>query len=76
MISGGFKRLTALVLTLIFVFSFTSDAHAYLDPGTGSVLFQFLIAGILGFLFTIKTYLGKIKNFITGIGRKNSTNDH
>lgn len=29
-------------------------AHAYIDPGTGSILVQGLIAAIVGALFTIK----------------------
>ena len=37
---------------------------AYLDPGTGSYIFQLLIAGLLGFLFIIKTYWSRIKGFL------------
>ncbi len=36
---------------------------AYLDPGTGSMLLQLLIAGILGALFTIKMYWYRFKRF-------------
>jgi glycosyltransferase involved in cell wall biosynthesis len=32
----------------------TPSAHAYLDPVTGSVILQVLVAGLLGFLLTIK----------------------
>ena len=39
------------------------DAHAYLDPGTGSMLFQALIAAVTGGIFLIKTYWSKIKLF-------------
>ena len=38
-------------LTILF-FLFTSNAHAYLDPGTGSILLSAIIAGLV----TIKTY--------------------
>ena len=47
------------LLTLLKV----EDAYAYLDPGTGSMLFQSLIAAIAGGLFLIKTYWTKLKNF-------------
>jgi hypothetical protein len=40
------------------------DADAYLDPGTGSYVFQVLIATLIGGLFTIKMYWQKIKNSI------------
>ena len=29
-------------------------AHAYLDPGTGSILLQLLLGGVAGFLVIIK----------------------
>lgn len=38
-------------------------AFAYLDPGTGSMLLQLLIAGVLGALFTIKMYWYRFKGF-------------
>ena len=31
-------------------------AHAYLDPGTGSILLQLLLGGVAGFLVIIKLY--------------------
>ncbi len=37
-----------------FVFPGTSEA--YLDPGTGSLVFQMIIAAVMGGLYTIKTY--------------------
>jgi hypothetical protein len=36
---------------------------AYLDPGSGSILLQLLIAGILGFLVLLRTSWGRIKSF-------------
>lgn len=35
-------------------------ASAYLDPGTGSYIFQILVAGALGGLFALKMYGRKI----------------
>jgi len=46
------------------------DAHAYLDPGSGSLLFQVLIGVLLAAFFTIKLWWGKFKSFVTGLGRK------
>jgi len=35
-------------------------AHAYFDPGTGSYLFQILIAGLLGGAFALKIFWKRI----------------
>jgi hypothetical protein len=40
--------------------------RAYLDPGSGSILLQLLVAGILGGLFVARAFWGKIKARITG----------
>ena len=42
---------------------FPVTAHAYLDPGTGSIILQGLIAAIAAGLVVIKTYWYKIKTF-------------
>jgi hypothetical protein len=39
------------------------DAHAYLDPGTGSLVIQALIAGFVGASFYIITSWKKLKVF-------------
>jgi hypothetical protein len=40
--------------------------RAYLDPGSGSILLQLLVAGILGGLFVARSFWGKIKARLTG----------
>ena len=40
-------------------------AFAYIDPATGSYVIQILLAGLLGAIFAIKTYWGRIKLFFT-----------
>lgn len=57
-------RVSFLVGLLFFVLPDT--ALAYIDPGTGSYLFQLLIAGLLGLSFFIKTFWRNIKNFLSG----------
>lgn len=51
-----------LVLGFVFSFVLVKQAHAYLDPGTGSYLFQFLIAGALGGTYFLRGYIVKIKD--------------
>jgi len=57
------KNMTITVLMICFVL-FSKPAYAYIDPGTGSLFLQILIAGVVGFLFTLKTFGRNIKSFI------------
>ncbi len=37
---------------------------AYLDPGTGAIVFQAIIAGIVSIGFSVKLFWGSIKGFL------------
>ncbi len=37
----------------------------YVDPGSGSLLFQLLISGLVGFIAFTKIYWNKIKGFFS-----------
>ncbi|MFQ5852427.1 MAG: hypothetical protein ACE5JU_17830 [Candidatus Binatia bacterium] len=54
----------ALVLVL---FLFVADAHAYIDPGTGSYILQLTIAGLLGAAYVLKVYWRKALDFIRNV---------
>ena len=41
----------------------SKNAHAYLDPGMGSIILQGIIATIAATSLTIKIYWQKIKDF-------------
>ena len=45
-----------LVLALGFVAVTASYAWAYIDPGTGSYLFQLMAAGLLAGVYTMRGY--------------------
>jgi hypothetical protein len=45
-------------------FSVSTPAHAYLDPGTGSILLQGLIAGVAGGLTVITMYYTRLKHWV------------
>ena len=57
----------------------TKEAHAYIDPGSGSLLIQILFAGLFAFLFTAKLFwqrcTGGIARFLRivkqGKGKRN-----
>ncbi len=48
---------------------------AYLDPGTGSVILQAVIAGFMGAMFAIKLFWGKIKSGIRTVFSRSAKSD-
>ena len=67
--TAGLLALAALVLLT------PTDAHAYLDPGTGSYVLQMIIAGLLGAAFAVKLSWLRIKRFVAGVFSRNDRND-
>ncbi|MFC2149066.1 hypothetical protein ACFLQ8_00020 [Candidatus Auribacterota bacterium] len=69
--------LVLILLTLLFLV-FPRNAHAYLDPGSVSYMLQIIIAALLGSLFAIKMFWGRIKEFIKGVfsKKKNNSDDN
>ena len=60
------SRKITVSLGILVVASFTSSkAFAYLDPATGSILLQGLLAAIAGIAVTGKLYWSKIKSFFS-----------
>ena len=62
------KLVLCSAAALMFI---TTDAYAYLDPGTGSIILQAIIAGVAGSLFVVKAYWYKLRDFL-GIGQQNA----
>jgi len=50
----------------LLVAALPTTAHAYLDPGTGSMALQVIVAGVLGALFTFKSY---VRAIVSSVGR-------
>jgi hypothetical protein len=46
-------------LTLVSILA-PGRAHAYVDPSTGSILLQVLVAGVLGAAFTARQWWGRV----------------
>ncbi len=65
------KLILCSIAALMFI---ETDAYAYLDPGTGSIILQAIIASVAGSLFVVKAYWYKLRSFL-GIGRQNSETD-
>jgi hypothetical protein len=56
---GRFELLALVVLGLAIA---SRDAHAYLDPGTGSYLFQVTAAAGFTALFVLKRWWSQVRN--------------
>lgn len=57
----------SMVLGCVFLVVFTQTAYAYIDPGTGNMVFQLLIAGILGGFYIVKIYFKRIVIFFKNL---------
>jgi hypothetical protein len=64
----------ALVL-LIAALLAPATAHAYVDPGTGSMVLQGVIAAVLGLGLTLKLYWRKIRKRLTGKRERDDETD-
>ena len=62
----------AVIGTLVFLFSgvFIQKTYAYLDPGTGSYIFQLAIAAVISGLFVVKLFWTKIVLFFKNLFSK------
>ena len=64
-----------LSVTAVLVAVHADTAQAYIDPGSGSYLLQFLVAGLLGGLFALKMYWKKMKAKFSDRFSKKETED-
>jgi len=57
---------SSLVLLLVLAVVFPARAEAYVDPGSGSLAVQGIIAAILGAGLTIRLYWRRIRDRLRG----------
>ena len=74
-----------MVFLLIFIsaiflstFSFFSvpDAFAYIDPGTGSVIIQMIIGGLVGTGIAVKVFWYRIKSALSPSFKRNNSDEN
>lgn len=63
------------ILFIAFYLVFTDSAYAYLDLGSGSYIFQFLIAGLFGILFAAKMFRDRIKEVFKNLFSKRENHE-
>ncbi len=54
------KKFILLTGVLVFIAGFFSNVYAYIDPGTGSMLFQVIIASLLSAIFIFKSFFSRM----------------
>ena len=60
------------IIFFLYFFLFTSSAHAYLDPGTGSIILQAIIGAFAVFFSTIYIFWEKVKIFFRKVFKKDN----
>jgi hypothetical protein len=57
---GFFRTVRVLCLLLAVSLSLPARAHAYIDPQSGSIMFQVFVAAILGAVFTLRRWWASV----------------
>jgi hypothetical protein len=64
-----------LMVLALYLFLFPASAYAYLDPGSGSYILQMALAALVGGLFAIRLFWGRIKSFFEERFSKQGTDE-
>jgi hypothetical protein len=67
--------LRPVLMACAFVMASPTEAAAYVDPGTGSYLFQLAAAGFLAGMFTIRRFWDALKTRFRGHAGASSATD-
>ncbi len=63
------------LLIILFILLSTSKSHAYLDPGSFTIIINFFIALIAGISTYLILFWNKIKNFFSKKNKNKYEND-
>lgn len=61
---GGLKRFGWITVGTCMLFFVPQPAFAYIDPGTGSMILQLLLAGLAGAALFLRSYWAKVKKIL------------
>jgi len=67
--------LDKISIFMIFAVLVGRTAHAYIDPGTGSMMIQIISAFLLTGIFTTKLWLKNVKHFFSKKPKETIDND-
>jgi len=57
------KTIIGIAIALLLVLT-TRPAEAYLDPGSGSMVFQLIVGGIAGLILAVKIFWRRILSLV------------
>ncbi len=69
------KRSICLLVFLLLLTAVPRNAHAYLDPASGSMLLQLLLGGLAGAALFLKLFWQKIRNFFGSGSQDDDSSD-
>ncbi|MCD6297543.1 MAG: hypothetical protein J7M30_10350 [Deltaproteobacteria bacterium] len=70
------KKFMVMLLCAVFPLVFAKRAHAYIDPGTGSMLVQAALAAVAAASVSIGVFRRRIRSFFGRLfGRKKDKKD-
>ena len=64
------KKINNSIFVIIFSLLFSTNSYAYIDPGSGSIILQAIIAAFAGAGTAITIYQKKVKLFFSKIFKK------
>lgn len=64
-----------MMMVVVLVGLLVQDAHAYLDPGTGSLIVQAVVGVFLAGSMTFKLWYYRFKDMIKGTTKTTDTED-
>ena len=61
------RKISSAAVVAIMLLGYQRRASAYIDPGTGSMMVQALIATVAGVALIVRTYWGKLREIARSI---------
>lgn len=70
--SRGYVMRDRVLFVLVLAWLLPANAHAYLDPGTGSLIYQTVLALALGVGFVFRRFWARIARAAVGVLKRRS----
>ena len=64
------RLLKTSIVPVVFYITLPQTSHAYLDPGTGSIILQAVIGVAVGGLFAVGLFWSRVKTFFRNLFSK------
>jgi len=65
------KELAVILISIFLVLIFVNQSYAYIDPGTGSMLVQAVLAAIAAVSVSIGIFWHRIRSFLDRLFNRN-----